>query len=88
MSESTKYKIEHVRDFLKVPETRQAECLQEFADFLDTARTVSELIAVAGEVVGSPNLGNEIGSFTWIDDGKRNRTIRIHVDQQEKGAGK
>ena len=72
------YVIATVGDFLKVPEDRQADCLAEFADFLGMARDIVELAAIAGEVVGV-DAAAQIGPFTWIDDGKKNRTIRIHA---------
>lgn len=75
---ASEYVIATVGDFLKVPEDRQADCLAEFADFLGVARGIVELASIAGEVVGG-DASAQIGPFTWIDDGKRNRTIRIHV---------
>jgi len=81
------YVISTVGDFLKVPEDRQADCLAEFADFLGMARGIVELSSIAGEIVGTDS-ATEIGPYTWIDDGKKNRTIRIsaqnaRLDQQE-----
>ena len=72
------YVIATVSDFLKVPEDRQADCLTEFADFLGMARVIVELASIAGEIVGA-DAAAQIGPFTWIDDGKKNRTIRIHA---------
>ncbi len=72
------YVIATVADFLKVPEARQAECLAEFADFIATARGIVELAGIAGEGVGV-DAAAQIGPYTWIDDGKKNRTILIHA---------
>jgi hypothetical protein len=72
------YTIATVGDFLKVPEERQADCLTEFADFLGMARGIVELAEIVGEVVGA-DAAAQIGPFVWIDDGKKNRTIRIHA---------
>lgn len=90
MSEPNKYRIEHVSDFLKVPLDRQAACLEEFDDFLETMRAIQDLVAVAGQAVGIPNAGCIADAFIWADDGKKNRTIRLLVDaikeKQQKGA--
>jgi len=75
---SPEYVIATVGDFLKVPEDRQADCLAEFADFLDVARGLVEITEIAGEMVGADATA-QIGPFTWIDDGKKNRTILIHT---------
>ena len=76
------YVIATIGDFLKVPEDRQADCLAEFADFLVMARGLVELVEIAGEIVGA-DAAAQIGPFTWIDDGKKNRTIRIHAQNGE-----
>ena len=76
------YVIATVGDFLKVPEDRQADCLKEFADFLGVARGIVELASIAGEIVGA-DAAAQIGPFTWIDDGKKNRTIRIHAQNDQ-----
>ena len=75
---AVEYVITTVGDFLKVPEDRQADCLAEFADFLGMARGIVELAEIVGEVVGA-DAAAQIGPFVWIDDGKKNRTIRIHA---------
>jgi len=72
------YVIATVGDFLEVPKDRQADCLAEFADFLKMARGIVELAEIAGEIMEG-NAAAQIGPFTWIDDGKKNRTIRIHA---------
>jgi hypothetical protein len=73
------YVIATVGDFMKVPEDRQADCLAEFADFLDTARGTVELAGLVCELVGAVRAAVQIGPFTWIDGGKKKRTIRIHT---------
>jgi hypothetical protein len=80
------YVIATVGDFLKVPEDRQADCLTEFADFLGVARGIVELASIAGEIVGA-DASAQIGPFTWIDDGKNNRTIRIHSQNTDLSGG-
>jgi len=86
MSETVKqYVIATVGDFLKVPEDRQADCLAEFADFLGVARGIVEFASVASKIVGT-EAAVEIGPFTWIDDGLKNRTIRIQARKNAEGA--
>jgi hypothetical protein len=79
------YTIATVGDFLKVPEERQADCLTEFADFLGMARGIVELASIVGEIVGA-DAAATIGPYTWIDDGKKNRTIRISAQNAQHHA--
>jgi len=72
------YKIEHVRDLLAVPEDRLDACLEELKDYLALAREMQELTKVVGEIVGADG-SSTIGAFTWIDDGKHERTVRIQT---------
>jgi len=76
------YRIGHVRDFLAVPEDRLSDCLTEFADFLGLARDTLEMVKTIGEIVGE-DAGGEVGAFTWVDDGARNKTVRLHVQNAE-----
>jgi hypothetical protein len=85
MSESPKYEISSVADFLKVPENRIEECLKDFAKFVELARATQGLLdAVTEQVVLDNNLdlrdGDltwECNKFTWIDDGENKATITI-----------
>ena len=79
------YTIATVGDFLKVPADRQAACLTEFADFLDMARDLSEMVKIMGEIVGA-EVESLHGPFIWTDDGKRNRTIVLTAEPAAKPA--
>jgi len=72
------YRIEHVRDFLNVPQDRRSTCIEEFNTFLIMAEATVNLIdetnrALFGE--GQPKA--VVGAFTWIDDGKKNAYLNI-----------
>lgn len=67
----TEYHINSLSDFLEVPHEKQAECLEDFAAWLDMCRKKDELqSALSKEFPGlSPQLS--VDGFVWIDDGKR-----------------
>jgi len=77
------YRLESIGDFLKVPKDRLAACLSEFRDFLDVTRDVIGLADTLGEITGSGYVGARVGAFTWIDDGKKEQTIRVTVRGEE-----
>lgn len=68
---NAEYHINSLSDFLKVPHEKQAECLEDFATWLDMCRKKDELqSALSREFPGlSPTLS--VDGFVWIDDGKR-----------------
>lgn len=67
----TRYEIESVLDFLKVPTARRPECLKDFASFLEFGeRGLHLLDEVSAKLSPSATFKSSIGStFTWIDDG-------------------
>lgn len=73
-----RYEIERVSDFLKVPQDRIADCLAEFKEFLGLAHEMQDVTKAVGEVVGADG-SCEIGPFTWIDDGKKTRSVTIQT---------
>ena len=75
------YEIQTVADFLKIPEDRQADCLSEFADSLDTARTMIEIVKAAGIAAGV-DTNPTFGPFIWIDDGKRDQTVEVRTEMK------
>jgi len=79
-----KYEIKTVKDFLKVPPERMEECLTEFRDFLDMARTTTEACKVLGQLIGSEPPETFVQAFIWRDDGERKGTLRLTVEQNEK----
>jgi len=61
------YKIRTLSDFLKVPGDRLKDCLAEFQTAIEYAKTFKRpdtRLMVMQE-------------FTWIDDGKNNKTFEI-----------
>jgi hypothetical protein len=63
------YEINSLFDFLKVPENKQAECLEDFGTWLTLCRNAGSIKAdLAEEFPGiSASLSTE--GFVWIDDG-------------------
>ncbi len=73
----THYKIREVQDFLNVPEDRLEVCLSEFAVFIGTMRDLERTVNSLAELTGEDPQMTEV-TFEWIDDGKKERTIKIH----------
>jgi hypothetical protein len=69
-----RYVISHVSDLEKVPADRLEACLRELKDFVETARAARELVTALAELTGASS-AMKIGDFTWIDDGKNEKTI-------------
>jgi hypothetical protein len=68
-----KYQIKTVADFLLVPKDRLADCLAEFAEFLNVARAIKEQC----EIVAIDE------TFKWIDDGKKNAHFQIVFEREQ-----
>lgn len=83
---ATHYKIDCVADFLAVPVDRIDDCLAEFKDFLGLARDMKELTKTLGEVIGADGT-SEVEGFTWIDDGKRDKSVTIKTIVEKHNAG-
>ena len=64
---TNKYKIETIEDFLKVPEDRLNDCLEDFKTFIEMIRFMKE--------VG--NGVEMINHFVWIDDNKKDHNMNI-----------
>lgn len=81
MSEAQRYEIRTVLDFLKVPPERRADCLEEFAVFLEVAEaSVNLMDAVAIRAGVSGALRTTIkDTYLWIDDGRRDIHANINV---------
>ncbi len=79
----TRYKIKSASDFLDVPEDKLDLCLEEFKEFLVTAREIMECMPDIKEV--SEELILQI-HFIWIDDGKRGGKIAVTIKEKESTA--
>jgi len=79
-----KYKIETLCDFLKVPEDRIDVCLEEFKEHLKIHRGFQNIADLVVGALGnfSPFERELEASFTWIDDGKREKTISLEVKKR------
>lgn len=67
---STEYPINKLSDFLKVPHEKQAECLRDFATWLDICRRADDLhLELKAEF---PDVSAQLDTegFVWIDDGQ------------------
>lgn len=78
------YEIRTVQDFLKVPDHRRDDCLQEFASWLAIRELTAAALLASGLRADQFRLkGADV--FAWIDDGKRTATIRVTaVDKLEE----
>ena len=70
------YRIEHVRDFLAVPEDRLATCLDEFRDFIEMSMEGLVLVRAIEKLAGR-DAESIVEAFVWIDDGQRKKTLVI-----------
>jgi len=80
MKRPKEYKIDNIRDFMKVPMSRIDDCLKEFCGFIAMTRSSLDIMETTG--IGE-YADMEIVSFGWIDDGKTNKTIRINTTIKE-----
>ena len=80
------YKLETVMDFTKVPEDRIDACLEEFKDFIGHMRLLHNLARDVARIAGANDVDLGKSHFTWIDDGKRERTLKVHVTAMPEGA--
>jgi hypothetical protein len=70
---TARYRIEHVADFLSVPESRRRECLNEFAMWLELAPAAMVLVEGID--------GVERPVFVWIDDGRNDAKITFQIGE-------
>lgn len=78
------YNIATIADFLNVPEEKQAECLRDFAMWLNEARNPTIMCMQASEILGC-EVTFKTETFTWIDDGIAGRSS---FDFSENGGKK
>lgn len=90
MRDDNEYRIETVADFLNVPEDRIEDCLKEFADFIELSRAMLQAASFMAQIMGIEDK-SKIGAYTWIDDGKKEKTVRFQSpsedNQQRKDEG-
>ena len=72
---SEKYKIESLGDFLKIPSDRIKDCLAELSEHLFAIRQTLDSF-------GLEPTGNEVKSFTWEDDGKKDVTVKATMGEE------
>ena len=62
------YEIRTLTDFAKVPPERLAQCLSEFAGWVNMAREVAEAQELLRDLTGDPEGVLLMDCFHWIDD--------------------
>lgn len=67
---NTEYPINKISDFLTVPADKQAECLRDFATWLDMCRRKDDLQAELNAEFPGINASLNFDGFVWIDDGQ------------------
>ena len=79
MSDGKEYSIAQLDDFLKVPVDRLDDCLTEFRDYLNCLRISAETFQDFAKSMGAKGEVS-LGEFVWIDDGKRDVTVRLQIE--------
>ncbi|MDX9972268.1 MAG: hypothetical protein RBU21_04655 [FCB group bacterium] len=82
------YKLKTVMDFTKIPEDRIDACLEEFKDCIGHMRLLRTLASDVARMAGAKDVDLGKSYFTWIDDGKRERTLNVRVTAMSEGGGK
>jgi len=77
------YTIAALSDFLKVPPDRLVNCLAEFAVFIKTVDGINAGYVAAAKG-GRLEMSLRPSVFKWIDDGKRDMTIKFVPTNGEK----
>ena len=79
------YKLKTVMDFTQVPEDRIDACLEEFKDFIGHMRLLHNLARDVARIAGAKDVDLSESFFEWIDDGKRERTLKVRVTLVPEG---
>ena len=74
--EPKRYEIRHINDIFSVPEDRFDDFLVDLKSFYTLAKPMCDLVDTTAQTVGL-NVSTMPESFTWIDDGKHDATIRF-----------
>lgn len=73
---SKRYDISHITDIFAIPEDKWEDFVVDLKAYYDFGHTLPQLfeeIAKAGGIAAR----SEMGTFTWIDDGKHKATVHI-----------
>ena len=81
MSESntenpTRYRLERVEDFEKIPEEKLGKCLEEFRTWIEVYRSAKVFVESLGDETCKGSVKS--AAFVWIDDGKEDVNISIN----------
>ncbi len=81
MSKPNEYEIKEVADFLKVPEDRLDDCIDEFKECLKTTRESRATLKTLADIVDQDaDVITKFCGFIWVDDGKTKQTIEITTE--------
>lgn len=83
---SNEYRIETVQDFIKIPFDKIDICIEEFKEGLKYAKELETRTKELTEILGGAfkSDGVEFKGFTWIDDGKTDKTYNTTVTMKTK----
>lgn len=79
------YKLKTVMDFTTIPEDRIDACLEEFKEFIGHMRLLHNLASDVARIAGAKEVYLGESHFEWIDDGKRERTLKVRVTLAPEG---
>ena len=74
-----KYKLKRIDDLLKIPRDRRKICLEELAEGLERIEDEKEKITRTVPSWLRWLFFLQLRSIVWIDDGKRNLTMRVKI---------
>ncbi|NHB56987.1 hypothetical protein G9F32_02920 [Acinetobacter sp. 194] len=71
------YEIRNITDILRIPANRIHDCLSEIADqFVQ----LSAILTASGVDLNNVEFDQEV--ITWVDDGKKNATATVRIDEE------
>lgn len=73
-----RYVVGHISELEKIPADRLDACLRELKDYVETIRSTRELVTTLAKLTGKSS-AMKVGDFTWIDDGKNEKTVNVSV---------
>lgn len=81
---TSSYKVETMSDITKlINKENKKRFLEDFNKWLDNTIEIKETVDIASKELGLKKPIIECEGFTWIDDGKKNETINIKIEEMK-----
>lgn len=87
MTANNEYHLKTIEDIVKkIPTDRLDVFLEEFKEYIKTAKNVVEMIKAAGEEVAESAINHFSFGYemVWKDDNKKDIGIRVSIDTRKK----